>query len=303
MLRKLRVLSALLVLAACADYDSQYGTARYKLTNEIESGELSGEPLAMAYLKRGYTLEVDKQYDRALADYDQAVAVAPQLVLAYSTRGQLLMNLRRFDQALADAAQVTALLPANDPKGYLQRGDILQTKGDYAGAVAAYDEALTRDPKNWLGYGARGVVLAKLGEEDRALADLDRAVELDPGTLGKQTIRQCYTYQAQTTPNCKSYDADIPTFFVMMGVHRSRGMIFYKRGDYTRAADDLLRAGSDDDTRIHAALASFAAGKCKEGHYSLHLLEDDTDIDKDSVIAANRDFIAKTPCAESVLDD
>jgi tetratricopeptide (TPR) repeat protein len=259
--------------------------------------------LATAYLKRGYTLELDKQYDRALADYDQAVAAAPQAALAYSTRAQLLMNLHRFDQALADAAQVTALLPANDPKGYLQRGDILQTKGDYPGAIAAYDEALRRDPKNWLGYGARGVVLAQLREEDRALADLDRAIELDPGTLGKQTTRSCYIYGAQTTPHCNNHEMDVSTFFIMTGVHRSRGMILYKRGDYVRAADDLARAGTDKDTYIYGALADFAAGKCKEGHYSLHLLEDGTDIDKDSVIATNRDFIAKTPCAADVLED
>jgi tetratricopeptide (TPR) repeat protein len=303
MLHALRALCALLLLAACADYDSQYGAARSKLTEEIESGDLSGEALATAYLKRGYTLELDKQYDRALADYNQAVATAPQLADAYSMRAPLLRGLGRFDEALADASQVTALLPSSDPTGYLLRGDILQTKGDYVGAVAAYDEALKRDPKNWLGYGARGVVLAQLGEEDRALVDLDRAIELDPGTLGKQTSRSCYTYGAQTTPHCNTYDTDVPTFFIMMGVHRSRGMILYKRGDYVRAADDLMRAGTDKDTYIYGALASFAVGKCKEGHYSLHLLEDDTDIDKDSVIAANRDFIAKTPCAADVLDD
>lgn len=304
MVRSWCVLAAVLALAACSpDYDSRYATARYNLSNDIESGKLSGEQLAMAYLKRGYTLQLDKQYERALADYDKAVATAPQLVLAYSTRAPLLTALGRFDQAMADASEVIALSPADDDTGYILRGDALAAKRDYHGAVEAYDEALTRNPKNWLGYGARGSALAQLGEEDRALADFDRAVALDPGTLGKTTTRECYRYQAQTTANCTSHQVEISTALLMTDVYRSRGMILYKRGDYTRAADDLLRAGYDRDTAVYAALASFAAGKCKEGHYSLHLNEDFNDVDKETVVAAHRDFIAKTPCADSVLKD
>jgi len=165
MLRWGCVLAVALILAACSDYDSQYATARYNLSSEIESGKLSGEQLAMAYLKRGYTLELDSQPERALADYDKAVVAAPSLVLAYRTRAPLLTRPGRFDQATDDASRVITLSPANDDAGYVQRGDVLAAKHDYAGAVDAYSEALTRNPKNWFAYGARGSALAQLGDD------------------------------------------------------------------------------------------------------------------------------------------
>lgn len=302
MLRSLWVLMTVLVLAAC----SQAYENREKQSNEIESGKLSGEALAMAYLKRGYTFQRDKQFERALGDYNQAVTSAPQMPLAYSTRAYLLMGLGRFDEALADAAQVIALSPASDTHGHLLRGDILAAKHDYSGAVAAYDEALGRDPKSWLGYGARGAALAELGEEDRALADLDRAVELYRPTPGKATFRDCRRFGAQTTPQCESQELetiDIPSTLAMIRVHRSRGMIFFKRGDYARAAPDLKQGGYAGDTAVYAALADFAVGNCKDGDYSLDLNEGFNKVDRESVIAAHRDFIAKAPCADEVLSD
>jgi tetratricopeptide (TPR) repeat protein len=298
-----RVLAAALALAACSDYDSRYGKVRNDLSSEIESGTLSGEQLAMAYLKRGYTLELDGQRDRALADYDKAIATAPRLILAYQTRAPLLTKLGRYDQAMDDASQVIALSPANDDSGYLLRGDALAAKHDYAGAVDAYSEALTRDPKNWLGYGARGEALAQLGQDDRALADLDRAVALDPGTMGKTTTRECYRFQAQTTPNCTTHEVGISTEFLMSRVYLDRGMILFKRGDYARAADDLKRSSfaADKETMLYQALADFGAGKCDDGRYSLRLYQRSHDVDTETLVAAHRDFIAKTPCADSVL--
>jgi hypothetical protein len=147
-------------------------------------------------------------------------------------------------------------------------------------------------------------VLAQLGEDDRALLDLDRAVELDPGTLGKQTIRNCIRTQAQTTPNCKSREADISTEAIMSRVYRSRGMIRFKRADYAGAAADLDRSWLDGngDALPHAALAHYALGDCQQAHYSFNHYERITDTDRDAAIAAHRDFIAKTPCAD-VLDD
>jgi tetratricopeptide (TPR) repeat protein len=259
----------------------------------------------MAYLKRGFAFQRDKQFEAALADYNQAVAAAPQMPLAYSIRGYLLMFLGRFDQALADSAQIIALSPGTAADGHVLRGAILAAKHDDTGAVAAYDEALARDPKNLFGYAGRGRVLAELGEEDRALADLNRAAELYPHTLHKSTLRHCYRYQAQTTPHCESQvvdTIDIPSTLTMFGVYQTRGRILFDRGDYARAAADLKQAGHDGDTAVKAALASFAIGNCKDGHDSLDDHESYNKVDRASVIAMHRDFIAKTPCAD-VLDD
>lgn len=302
MLRWLWVVMVILASTDCCEANE----IRDSLTDAIESGTLTGEPLATAYLKRGYSFQREKQFENALGDYNQAVTVAPQMSLAYSTRAYLLAALGRFDEALADAGQVIALVPPSDPQGQLLRGDILAAKHDYRGAVHDYDEALRRDPKSWLGYGARGAALTELGDDDRAMADLNHAIELYVPKTGTVTLRDCQRFGAQTTPQCTSQEIqtiDIAGTLGMMRVYRSRGMIFFKRGDYARAAPDLKQGGYTNDTAIYAALASFAIGNCKDAEYSLDLNEGFNKLDRASVIAAHRDFIAKTPCADKVLSD
>jgi tetratricopeptide (TPR) repeat protein len=49
----------------------------------------------------------------------------------------------------------------------------LRRQGDYARAIADYDEAIRLDPKNFGAYYRRGAYANK-GELDRAIADSDR---------------------------------------------------------------------------------------------------------------------------------
>lgn len=304
--RWLASVAAVLALAACSPTPgTRHATERESLSEQIGSGALSGESLAMAYLKRGFAFQRDKHFESALADYNQAAAAAPQMALAYNMRGYLLLFLGRFDEALADSAQMIALSPPTEAHGHVLRAAILVAKHDSTGALAAYDEALARDPKSLFAYAGRGKVLADLGEEDRALADFDEAVALYPLALRRSTIRHCYRFGAQTTPHCDSQEfqgTDLPTAVAMVGVHQRRGTIFFERGDYMRAAADLKEGGYDGDTAVKAALASFAIGNCEDGRLSLRNHEAFNKIDRASVIATHRDFIAKTPCAD-VLDD
>lgn len=302
---KLRTSALLLAcaLAACTpEYDARYGAVRSDLSDQIESGKLQGDALAMALLKRGYTLQLDKLFDRALADYDAAVAAAPELALAYATRAQLLADQGRADAAMADADRAVELAPG-DVDNRLLRGRLRAAKGDTAGAIADSDEIVTRLPQEYRGYVSRGLALAATGQEDRALADFDRAVALVPKTIKSAGYRECVRFQAQTTPNCRTVDVEMSGDVLLGPVYEARGRIYYARGDYKRAAPDLEHTGFDGELPVMSALAHFAAGNCKAGHYKLHLYDDFKGVDPDSVIAAHRDFIGKTPCAADVLSE
>jgi len=60
------------------------------------------------------------------------------------------------------------------------RGDALQLSGDAAGALAAYDEAVSRVPSLGLAHNGRGNALDALGRLDEAVAAWEKALELDP---------------------------------------------------------------------------------------------------------------------------
>ena len=130
------------------------------LSRRIDSGGLSGDALAAAYVDRGTLRLLDDDIEAAVADYDAAIAVAPGYAAAYVWRGQ-----------------------ARD------------AKGEDRGAFEDFDHALALDPQMWQAYGARGLMLARAGEPDRALSDLGRAVD-----LGKDHEKEYLIQHRSITP-------------------------------------------------------------------------------------------------------
>jgi tetratricopeptide (TPR) repeat protein len=60
------------------------------------------------------------------------------------------------------------------------KGLMYSSKGQHDKAIAAYTEAIGRDPKYAFSYIARGDVYQARGDLDRALLDYDAAARLDP---------------------------------------------------------------------------------------------------------------------------
>ncbi|MER6089367.1 tetratricopeptide repeat protein [Streptomyces bluensis] len=75
--------------------------------------------------------------------------------------------------------------------GLCERGDALRSAGQHQAALADYDRALDLDPGYASAYASRAVSRAELGRHEEALADLDRAVELNPHyawALGRRAL-------------------------------------------------------------------------------------------------------------------
>ena len=51
-------------------------------------------------------------------------------------------------------------------------------KCDYDQAIADFDEAIALDPQDALAYANRGYAYYNLGDDDKAIADYERALEL-----------------------------------------------------------------------------------------------------------------------------
>ena len=62
----------------------------------------------------------------------------------------------------------------------LKRVDQMERTRKAQDALPILDEIIAREPKNAKAYGLRGVAHGKLGQIEEALADYEKAIELNP---------------------------------------------------------------------------------------------------------------------------
>ena len=60
------------------------------------------------------------------------------------------------------------------------KGNAALTGGDFAGAVAAYTEAIGHDPNDKVFYSNRSAAYAQMKDWDKALQDGQKCIELEP---------------------------------------------------------------------------------------------------------------------------
>ena len=63
---------------------------------------------------------------------------------------------------------------------HIKRGEAYIMSKDSEHALPEYEEGIRLDPTNWEGYNGRGTLLSKRDQRDRALADYNKATELNP---------------------------------------------------------------------------------------------------------------------------
>lgn len=112
-------------------------------------------PLAL----RGATLAIKKEYDKSIADLTEVLKTYKDSWAIYATRGGCYLELRRFEEALQDLNQSITLLEK-----------IKSKKTDKFKSIQA------------ILYFERGVCYDNVSkpDKDKALADLNKAIELDP---------------------------------------------------------------------------------------------------------------------------
>ena len=115
-------------------------------TRAITSGKLTTRSLAVAFYNRGVEWTSKRDWDRAIADYTEALRHNPLDADSHNNRGNAFSDRREYDKAIADYNEAIRLKP-NDPTPYNGRGNAVRNKGDYDRAIADYDEALRLNPK------------------------------------------------------------------------------------------------------------------------------------------------------------
>jgi tetratricopeptide (TPR) repeat protein len=140
---------------------------------------------AEAYFMRAETYEQLQEFQKSLADFDQAIAINPQLFYAYCNRGNLkATRLNNLQGALADYNQSIILEP-NYAITYNNRGNLKSELNDLKGALADFDRAIVLKPKESGFYSNRGLFKnEKLNDFPGALVDFNQAISLNANNSG-----------------------------------------------------------------------------------------------------------------------
>ncbi|MGA2407162.1 MAG: tetratricopeptide repeat protein [Bacteroidales bacterium] len=117
--------------------------------------------------------------DEALAGFDKLITLQPDTAVNWVGKGQILDAMKRNEEALKAFEKATSL----DPKRFDVWGmqaDALLKLGRYDEAISTYNKAVEIAP-NYAGiiYN-RGCAYCRKGDKVNALADLKRAISLNP---------------------------------------------------------------------------------------------------------------------------
>jgi tetratricopeptide (TPR) repeat protein len=156
----------------------EYERAVADLDQAIQVDPKNGQ----AFSNRGWAFGQLGQFERSIADLDIAIKLTPNLAKAYSNRGFALGELGQTDRAISDFDTAIRLDP-NDPQGWSKRGTMYGAKGQFDRAMADLNEAVRLNPKSteWLVNRARVELAMK--EPERVVADANQAISLDPESV------------------------------------------------------------------------------------------------------------------------
>ncbi len=212
---------------------------------------------AQDYLERARQLDRAEEYDRALADFNEAIRLEPENSDAYYQRASFYdMSQEDYDQAIADYTEAIRLDPTNF-RYYFARGGLYQFYCTDANneAIADYSALIALEFGYDHAWEMRGYVYEEIGNDEAAMSDYNRAIQLNPTVgayLDRARLRRHLDDYAGALADCDAALLLKPNSYI---VYNEKGKVFDAMGDLSGAVREystlitlFQRKNRKDDT-------------------------------------------------------
>jgi tetratricopeptide (TPR) repeat protein len=201
--------------------------------------------LAAGYFFRGAAYIAKNDFDRAIADYSQAIALDPTESDYLNSRAAAYEHKKDIARAMADYDSAIKVNPKS-AVAYNNRGASFQRKGDFARASADYSEVTRLQPNNADAWAARCWVRAAGGREvQQALADCNQALKIKADAPDVLDTRGFVNLRLGKMDDAiRDYDAALKLDPKLAGALYGRGIAKMKKGDRNGGSADMAAAKS-----------------------------------------------------------
>jgi tetratricopeptide (TPR) repeat protein len=205
------------------------------------------------YIESGDWKQSQDDLAGAIADYDQAILLKPNLASTYSKRGRAKHRKNDLSGAMSDYGQAISL-GSTDASAYHNRGLIEKILYDRDGshdhlnaAIADYDHAIALNPMDATTFLHRGKAKVAKNDTDGAMVDYDQAIALDGkyvAAYGDRAILKIALFRKSGA--LENLDGAIADYDQAIALDpQNAATNYFNRGNAKRDRNDLSEAIND----------------------------------------------------------
>jgi tetratricopeptide (TPR) repeat protein len=204
---------------------------------------------------------LQSETSKAMADFDEAIALAPEAGNYRLARAVFLRNAGELERALASVEQILEAAP-DDPAALVLRGDLQRQSGQLDEALKSYERASQLVPQALEPYQNQGEIYRQQGKFEEAIEQFTKVLQLRPGVLMTLLQRaEAYLYAGKDDDALADVEAVLQQREGLVAAHRLRAQIL--------ANKDRLQEAIDEMEKLSTALPEEVDIKMQLGLYYL----------------------------------
>jgi Flp pilus assembly protein TadD len=154
-------------------------TVKQSPGQQLEDLDKSSLELIESWFNLGLKQVSAGDFEKAIASWEKALQINPNLSEAWHNRGSALGRLGQYEEAV-DSFQSALVIDPNNYQAWNDRAHALYQLQNWTEAIDSWNKALKIMPGNHLFWYNRGCALEQMEDWDKAIASYEKSLEIRP---------------------------------------------------------------------------------------------------------------------------